>query len=175
MRAAPLTEAARPPEEVARWCESFERRCRAAGLRVTAQRLAVYRALAEDGSHPTADGLYASLHDRMPGLSRATVYRILDSLERRQLVRRIGGSLGGGRFDANVSTHQHLVCRVCGAMVDVVLPGWSGAAVPAGGVPGFEIERLDVRLVGRCSRCRGSAGEADTRSGSRPRAPRRRR
>ena len=127
-------------------------RCRASGLRVTGQRLAVYRVLAADPSHPTAEGVYASLQPQMPSLSRATVYRILESLEREKLIRRVSTTAGGTRFDANLAPHQHLVCRVCGRIADFSAPWLARKAVDA--VPGFVVEELDIRIVGRCTGCR---------------------
>ena len=130
----------------------FRARCRASGLRVTGQRLAVYRALAADPSHPTVDVVYASLQSQMPSLSRATVYRILESLEREKLIRRVSTTAGGTRFDANLAPHQHLVCRVCGKIADFSAPWLARRAVDA--VPGFVVEELDIRIVGRCTGCR---------------------
>src|SRR5689334_12073504 len=99
---------------VARWCADFERACRTRGVRLTPQRLAVYRALAEDLTHPTADGVLGRVRARMPSVSPASVYRILDSLERKGLIRRVGTTDGIARYDANLERHQHLVCRKCG-------------------------------------------------------------
>jgi len=130
----------------------FQRRCRVRGLRVTAQRLAVYRVLAADPAHPTAESVYASLHPRMPSLSRATVYRILESLEREKLIRRVSTTAGVTRFDANLTPHQHLVCRVCGKITDFSAPSLAGTAVAA--VAGFVVEHLDIGIVGRCAGCR---------------------
>jgi len=125
-------------------------------VRVTAQRLAVYRALAEDPSHPTADALYRRLRGVMPSLSPGTVYRVLESLVQDGLLRRVSTTGGAGRFDANLTPHQHLICRVCGRMTDVHAP-----AVPAVEVgrlaaevrPRFVVEDVDVRILGRCETC----------------------
>ena len=152
--------------EVALRDADFEQRCRARGLRVTAQRLAVYTVLAEDPSHPTAESVYEAVHPRMSSLSRATVYRILESLEREKLIRRVSTTAGGTRFDANLTPHQHLVCRVCGRITDVSAPSLAGTAVAA--VPGFVVEHLDIRIVGRCRGCR----DASARSHPEPRRTR---
>ncbi len=146
-------EGPRRATDVAGWCDGFERGCRERGIRVTAQRLAVYRALAEDPSHPSADAVYARVRPRMPGLSQATVYRILESLEREGFIRRVSTTGAVARFDANRAPHQHLVCRVCGRMTDVDMPALSAAALTADALPGFVVEELDVRVVGRCTRC----------------------
>ena len=66
----------RSPAEVDRWGARFADECRRRGLRVTAQRLAVYRAVAADLSHPTAESVYARVRGQLPMLSPATVYRI---------------------------------------------------------------------------------------------------
>ena len=76
-------------------------------------------------------------------------------MEREALVRRVSTTGGVGRFDANVTPHQHLVCRVCGTMMDYFAP--APAPPPEGSVPGFVIEEMDIRLVGRCDRCRGAS------------------
>ena len=141
---------------------AFARRCRERGVRVTAQRLAVYRELAEDPSHPTADVIYRRLRGAMPSLSPGTVYRVLESLERDGLLRRVSTTGGAGRFDANLTPHQHLICRVCGRMTDVHAP-----AVPAVEVgrlaaevrPRFVVEDVDVRIVGRCETCPPGSGD----------------
>src|SRR5262245_59677607 len=103
-------------------CAAFAHRCRERGVRVTAQRLAVYRSLAADPSHPTADAIDRRLRVTMPSLSPATVYRILESLVADGLLRRVSTTGGAGRFDANLTPHQHLICRVCGRMTDVPAP-----------------------------------------------------
>jgi Fe2+ or Zn2+ uptake regulation protein len=126
----------------------------------------VYRALAGDPSHPTADAVYATLKPEMPSLSRATVYRILESLEREKLIRRVSTTAGGARFDANLTPHQHLVCRVCGKIADWVSPALARQA--AGAVPGFVVEELEIRIVGRCAGCRAAPGSGND-NGGRPR------
>ena len=155
----------RSQHEVAGWREAFERRCRAAGVRVTAQRLAVYQALCADGSHPTAEALWARLRGRMPALSRTTVYRVLDSLEREGLIRRVSSTGGVARFDGRTEAHQHLVCRVCGTIADIAVPTLGRLRVPRTAMPRFTAEHVEVQIVGRCAACRDR--EADrSRAGS---------
>lgn len=153
----------RSPAEVDRWSEQFAAECRRRGLRVTAQRLAVYRAVAEDLRHPSAESVYARVHPQLPMLSLATVYRILESLEGEALVRRVSTTGGVARYDANLAPHQHLVCRVCGTMTDHDSPALAATPLPAGPVPGFVIEEMDIRLVGRCDRCRGASAPLPVR------------
>lgn len=138
---------------------------RAAGLRVTPQRLAVIRALATDTSHPSADDIAQRLSEQIPGLSLSTVYKTLHELSALGLVRQIdiGGTM---RFDPDPGAHLHIVCGRCGLVTDAPLPdvvasALEGATPPsAGRVVGF-----DAIVHVTCATCRDEdepAVEADT-------------
>jgi Fur family peroxide stress response transcriptional regulator len=146
--------AGRVHHRVEEWCARFEDQCRRHGVRVTPQRLAVYRVLAEDTTHPTADSVYARLRSSMRGLSLATVYRILESLEQEGFVRRVSTTDGIGRFDANMAPHQHLVCRSCGRISDFDHESLRRLEPPRDRLPDFLAEGLDIRIIGRCRQCR---------------------
>ena len=74
---------ARPPRDRSvEHIESFLNRCRAAGLAVTPQRLAIFRRLVATDRHPSAEELHAVVRREMPTLSLATVYKTLDTLAR---------------------------------------------------------------------------------------------
>ncbi len=158
------------PAAVEALCAGFVARCRARGVRVTPQRLAIYRALAGDPGHPTADAVYRRVRAAMPGLAPGTVYRILEALVRDGLLRRVSTTGGAGRFDANLTPHQHVICRVCGRMTDVVTPGLEVGPLAARAAPGFVVEEVDVRIVGRCRGCRPAAqGPSSPRGNGRAR------
>lgn len=147
-------------------CLRFEEECRSSGLRVTPQRLAVYRVLAGDASHPTAEAVYARLRPGMKSLSRATVYRTLESLESEGFIRRVSTTDGVGRFEANLTPHLHAVCRSCGTMMDVRETPPPASLVHPELPDGFVVDEIDIRIVGKCRDCR--------RAGTPARAARRR-
>ena len=120
---------------------------------MTTQRLEIYKALASDLTHPSVETLYARLAARLPTLSLATVYRVLESLEEEGLVRRLNLSDGASRFDANITPHQHLVCRVCGLVRDTELPSLADIDARDIAPPGFNAEHLDIRIRGVCATC----------------------
>jgi len=103
------------------WCAGFEKLCQSRGIRVTAQRLAVYKALAEDLAHATAESVYARLSKRLPGLSFATIYRTLQFFENEKLIRKVSSPGAIGRCNANVDPHQHLARRVGSTYSQTVL------------------------------------------------------
>src|SRR6202046_3748426 len=93
-----------------------------AGLKMTPQRLAIVRLLAEDDTHPTAQDLFERLRPAFPSMSFATVYNTLDALARAGLagIVRLPGKRGdAARFDPNGSPHHHAVCDACGTVLDV--------------------------------------------------------
>ncbi len=159
----------RASREVAEWCAGFDRLCRERGIRITAQRTAVYQALAEDTTHPTAECVYDRLRRRMSSLSFATVYRILECLESKGLIRRFTATNGVNRYDANLARHHHLVCRVCNSIVDFEDETLSNVKLPRSRPAGFTAEELEIRVMGTCEVCRRSRSKRSrSTSGRKP-------
>jgi Fe2+ or Zn2+ uptake regulation protein len=149
---------------------------RAAGLKLTPQRLAIVRELAADESHPTAQELFERLLPAMPTMSFATVYNTLDALSSAGLCAALALSPGSGRFDPNMEPHHHLVCDRCGSVRD--LPSapvahtdqrhHDDASARRAAVkdvarevakvsPGFEVRTVERILRGLCADCAAGA------------------
>jgi len=135
--------------------QMLEARCRERGLPVTLQRRAVFDEILDRRDHPTADQVFDVLSRRLGGISRATVYRALDTLVDLGLVRRMAHADAVARFDPLTERHHHLVCDRCGKVVD--LPDDSIPRVaPPKAPPGFTIRDYTVHFTGICSNCRTS-------------------
>lgn len=139
-------------------------RLRAAGRRVTRPRLAVLEVLDRLGGHRTADELVAALADVDAGpVPRSTVFAVLDDLVGAGLVERVEAESGPVRHELAGERHHHLVCEVCGELVDVPCAAVSPGPCLDAEVPGAEVRRADVVLRGRCPTCvaaaRTAAGE----------------
>jgi Fur family peroxide stress response transcriptional regulator len=124
---------------------------RAHGWKVTAQRIAVFEAVRECGSHPTADEVFEVATARIGAISMRSVYQALHELAELGEVRTVHIVPGAARFDPNTSHHDHLVCDSCGAITDVVL---DLPALHPGEVGEFRVDSTDVVLHGVCSACR---------------------
>ena len=138
--------------------EALESRCRERKLPLTVQRRVVYQNLIRRDDHPTADQLFAATRESIPGISRATVYRVLETLVEMDLARRVAHDGPAARFDGNLRRHHHMVCSQCGSIADVEDPGLR-LRVPAsvsGG--GFSVTGYMVNLQGVCKRCRARGG-----------------
>lgn len=143
-------------DDVAQRLKQFELLCRQRGLPLTVQRRDILKVVLERNDHPSADQVYDAVKDRIPGLSRTTVYRALDTLVELGVIRRLHHPGSGARFDGKVQRHHHLVCRRCGCVVDVESHSLEGLSVPAGERQGFAIEDYSVHFIGLCRACRGS-------------------
>jgi Fur family peroxide stress response transcriptional regulator len=132
----------------------FQRRCRDEGLPVTAQRRFVFRSLAGRTDHPTADQLYDDVRGALPDISRTTVYRVLETLVRIGVARRVNHQAGAARFDANTRRHHHLVCVRCDQMLDFDDSRLSLPLPEALGDTGFTVTDYSIDFRGVCAACR---------------------
>ena len=95
---------------------------RAAGLRVTPQRQAIFRLLHGNREHPTVESLYEAARDEMPTISLKTVYQTVHDLETMGEVSLLDLGTGSVRVDPNVErVHHHLICVRCGKVRDVII------------------------------------------------------
>ena len=136
------------------------------GLRLTAQRLAVLRALATM-PHSTADEIHAAVRADLGTVSRQTVYDVLAALADHGIVRRVQPAGSAARYENRVGdNHHHLICRVCGAMVDVDCAVGDTPCLTAADQAGYEVDEAEVVYWGRCPRCR--AGGVPAGAAARP-------
>jgi Fur family ferric uptake transcriptional regulator len=131
---------------------------RARGLRVTAPRLAVYRAVAESRAHPDVDAIASRARVLIGTLSTQAVYDALHALTAAGLMRRIEPAGSPARFETRVGdNHHHVVCRVCGAAHDVdCVVGNAPCLMPAE-AGGFLVDEAEVTFWGVCPACQAVA------------------
>ncbi|NQT27304.1 transcriptional repressor [candidate division KSB1 bacterium] len=98
--------------------EVFIQHCRERGLKVTPQRITIYKALAGSTDHPTADFVYRNIHKEHPNISFETVNRTLLKFAETGILDVIESFSGARRFDPNLDSHHHIHCVQCGMIVD---------------------------------------------------------
>src|SRR3954470_18533595 len=143
---------------------------RRSGMPVTAQRLAVLRAVSQR-PHGTADEIGTVVRAELGSISRQAVYDVLAALTDRGLLRRIQPAGSPARYENRVGdNHHHLICRSCGRMVDV---DWAVGETPwltAADDRGYEIDEAEVVYWGRCPECTAASSEHQSKT-ERPREP----
>lgn len=132
----------------------LEELCRQNGMPVTVQRRAVYEFVCGRQDHPTADQVLRGVQDRIPGVSRMTVYRVLDALVRIGALRKVCSPNSSARFDANTGRHHHLVCMHCEKLIDYEDESLNDLPVPNVRARGFRIEDYSIQFRGVCADCR---------------------
>lgn len=130
------------------------------GLRVTPQRFAVYANLLDRQDHPTAEQILLDLNQHTPTSSQATVYSSLQALSRVGLVREVLLEEGVCRYDANVESHHHFRCRICGTIEDIAWEQFEALTVTCLR-PGLQVEGYEVIVHGRCDHCSPGPVAAD--------------
>ena len=132
---------------------AFESACRAAGLRLTHQRLEIYRELAMADNHPTAEALYQRMRKKMPTISLDTVYRTLSIFESHGLISKVDTVESQARFEAIGIRHHHLICRECKEIMDFQWQLIDDASLPKEISRWGRIDSKNVVVNGICSKC----------------------
>src|SRR5580765_678763 len=128
-------------------------RLRERGIQITAQRLAVFRAVAAQ-AHITADAVAEIVRAEIGAISLQSVYDALGVLVAEHLIRRIQPAGSPARFEDRVGdNHHHLICRICGRVVDVDCAVGSAPCLTGVDEKGYEIDEAEVAYWGRCPDC----------------------
>ncbi len=132
---------------------AFEGMLRANGLRVTRPRLAVLSAV-HGRPHADTDAVIRDARAELGDVSHQAVYDVLRTLTAAGLLRRIQPPGSVARYEARIGdNHHHLLCRSCGAIVDVDCAVGSAPCLTPSDAAGFAIEEAEVVYLGRCPDC----------------------
>lgn len=118
------------------------------GIKPSIIRLNVLHFLKMNPTHPTVDEIYSNLKDRIPTLSKTSVYNTLDLFVNCGLVAPIYVGEPECRYDYNTDTHGHFMCHHCGKVFDFTIK-----EVEFADLDSFNIERKDFFFFGRCVSC----------------------
>ncbi len=153
---------------------SFERLCREHGLPLTSQRRAILEEVLAHNDHPTADDIYEMVRRRLPDVSRATVYRGLETLVRLGVIARPSHPGSAAHYDSATERHHHLVCIRCHRVTDLEAPLVDELRMPDTRRMGFQIRDYSVHFSGLCAECRQKPAKVARGRGKSPRRSRRR-
>jgi Fur family peroxide stress response transcriptional regulator len=127
--------------------------------KITPQRLAVFRILDSNTSHPTAEEIYAEVKNQIGNVSLKTVYQTLNELESLDQIQIIDVGTGTSRYDPNVNClHQHFVCKKCSKVKDVDLDVSTDLldSIDRNNID-FKVDKVEIVLRGLCDSCEKSS------------------
>jgi Fur family transcriptional regulator, stress-responsive regulator len=140
---------------------AWDERLRQAGLRVTRPRLAVLDVLV-DHPHADAETIVTAARTAHPTISPQAVYGVLKALVGGGLARRIEPAGAPALYELRVGdNHHHLVCRVCGVVVDVDCVVGAAPCLAPSDTAGFVVDEAEVVFWGLCARCQAARSRAD--------------
>ncbi len=127
-------------------------------LKVTPQRLVIYKYLVDNLIHPSAEDIYKGIKELNPTISLATVYKTLSSLKSANLIQEINIGEDSFRYDVQVVPHAHLICTNCGAIIDyfpdqALSEFTDEAKAVVGQKANFQIDYSQIYFFGICSDC----------------------
>jgi Fur family transcriptional regulator, peroxide stress response regulator len=148
-----MTDATKSTHVLQHQMESFEESCRAADLKLTHQRLEIYRELAEATDHPSAETLHKRLHRSMPTLSLDTVYRTLSTFEQHHLIKKVETVDSQAHYEAQMQQHHHLICDTCKEIMDFQWSSFDAVSVPEDILQWGAIKNKSITIYGTCRKC----------------------
>lgn len=122
-------------------------------LKLTPQRLAVYKYLMSTHDHPSAEIIYKALQPEYPTMSLATVYKALKTLVEVNLVQEINVGEGNFRYDDNSTEHAHIQCINCGKVTDLENISFSALNKTAEENSEYKILSNKIFFYGLCKDC----------------------
>jgi Fur family peroxide stress response transcriptional regulator len=133
--------------------EIFYNLCRQKQLKVTPQRVEVYKALLASSSHPSAETVYEKVKKILPNISLDTVNRTLNTLSLIGAAFVVEGSGDVKRFDGNLENHQHFKCVKCKKIFDFQHKDFENIQAPKEILGRFKVLRATVYIEGLCQPC----------------------
>ncbi len=127
--------------------------CEQQGIRLTHQRLEIFKEISRAKDHPSAELLYERLKKTMPTISLDTIYRTLATFERLGLIKKVHVLYDQARFDPDTDHHHHFICVRCKKIIDFRWPEFDAMVLPEGTKSFGKILEQQAELRGLCQEC----------------------
>lgn len=133
----------------------FNNCCRQKHLKITPQRVEVYKTLIVSSDHPSAEVVYEKVKQVLPNVSLDTVNRTLNTLSEIGVAFVVEGTGDVKRFDGNLEIHQHFKCVKCKKIFDFSCDEFEDIKIPEKLRHAFKILKTTVYVEGLCQPCFG--------------------
>lgn len=136
--------------------QSFIQASKKAGLKLTHQRLEIFREIAASNEHPDVETVFRKVRERIPTLALDTAYRTFAVLEREKALARVSLFSDKARFDPNTEPHHHFVCTRCGLVRDFYNEQTGNFRIPETVKSWGAVDTVYIELRGICRACAGN-------------------
>jgi len=134
--------------------EKISQKLKSGNIKVTPQRIAIYKFLCETNSHPTAEIIYNNLKENYPTMSIATIYKTLTTLAKANLIQELNINDSSLHYDANTNFHSHLICTCCNSIFDYDISTENNIDKEIETKTRFSVEYKQIYFYGKCKNCR---------------------
>ena len=133
--------------------EVFRQICRDRRIGVTHQRQVIYQVIISSTDHPSPEIVFDRVRRQIPSVSLATVYKCLHTFLDAGIIKEASLHHGSVRLDPKLEHHHHLLCRVCGLMIDVGQSEIGPVPIPSNLSRNFRVDAAQVDFIGICGQC----------------------
>jgi Fur family transcriptional regulator, peroxide stress response regulator len=133
--------------------QKIRKLCNQAGMKLTPQRLEIYKELLSHKDHPSTELIFKQLRKRLPTISLDTVYRTLATFDEFGIIKRLNVSNARTLFDTNLDQHHHFICSRCKQVEDVYWPDFDQSTLPKSVSTRGSIQTRHLELHGICNQC----------------------
>lgn len=139
---------------VKEYVDDLNRVCRDKDLRLTPQRLEVFKTIVRTTEHPSAEDILKKVRKRIPNISHDTVYRTLSWLVENRLIFQVGVVNGMARYDGNLEMHAHYICETCGFIGDIFSDRLKNMSLNSLVPCDFSVRDVLLEFRGCCNSCK---------------------
>lgn len=133
--------------------EGLKLKLKDSSIKLTPQRLEIFKEILNAKDHPNAETIFNRVQRKVPSVSLDTVYRTLWLFNELGLITALGSHREKIRFDPNIESHHHFVCRECGAIHDFYSEELNRISIPEAVNAYGSIENAHVEVRGLCRVC----------------------
>ena len=127
--------------------------CEDVGIKLTHQRLAIYKEILVAKEHPSAELIYKRLRKTIPTIAIDTVYRTLSTFGKLGIIKKLSVMGERALFDVNLDLHHHFVCTHCKKVQDIYWPEFDSLAPPETAKRTGQIISRHLEIRGICNDC----------------------
>ncbi len=127
--------------------------CEETGIKLTHQRLEIFKEIMSSCDHPSAEVIYRRLQEKIPTIALDTVYRTLATFDELGIVKKLHVMGERALFDANLDRHHHFVCTRCKEVEDIYWPEFDNSMLPEQAGRMGQVQSRHLELRGICNRC----------------------
>jgi len=133
--------------------QGFIRKCKEKNLKLTPQRIAIFKTVITNDNHPTADDVFQIIKKEYPTISFDTVNRTLLKLKELKFLDIVDLPGAPRHFETNNDNHHHFLCENCGEIFDLYSEKFDEIKIPENIQNQFQIKSKKVLLKGFCNKC----------------------